>query len=139
MDASSKSQPRASTIPEFCQRYGIARSTAYELHRRGQLIVTKIGKKSVVLREHEEAWKDALPTLPKAPERPPEERGAKHGNRNTLPAWAAEAPVLKPPAYDHETVNFIVRLAAIFARTPPPNRGGLIKRLDSFIDELAGE
>lgn len=53
----------AYTLDEFCERNAICRATAYELSKRGQLKIKKIGKKSIVTAVDERTWRDSLPLL----------------------------------------------------------------------------
>jgi hypothetical protein len=57
----------AYSLAEFCERNSICRATAYELSKRGQLKIRKIGKKSVVTAIDERAWRDSLPLLHTVP------------------------------------------------------------------------
>jgi hypothetical protein len=53
----------AYTLSEFCERNAICRATAYELSKRGELKIKKIGKKSIVTALDERTWRDSLPLL----------------------------------------------------------------------------
>jgi hypothetical protein len=53
----------AYSLAEFCERNSICRATAYELSKRGQLKIRKIGKKSVVTAVDERDWRNSLPLL----------------------------------------------------------------------------
>jgi len=53
----------ASTVDDFCVRNAIGRSTFYKEVRAGRLMLRKIGRKTVVLREDEDAWRQSLPVL----------------------------------------------------------------------------
>lgn len=55
-------QPKAAyTISEFCKRYAIGRSSAYEEHRRGRLAFRKVGARSIILASEAERWAQSLP------------------------------------------------------------------------------
>lgn len=51
----------AFTVPEFCQRYAIGRSSVYEQRRRGRLVFRKIGGRSIILASEAERWANSLP------------------------------------------------------------------------------
>lgn len=51
----------AYSIPEFCQRYGIGRSTAYNEHNAGRLPFRKVGNRSLILHGDAERWAASLP------------------------------------------------------------------------------
>lgn len=65
MSISTADQPskRASTIAEFGARYGLCRQTIYNQARAGRLTIRKIGKRSVITTEDEQAWLQNLPVL----------------------------------------------------------------------------
>jgi hypothetical protein len=50
-------------IGEFCARYGICRDTFYSEVKRGRLRALKLGKKTIVLKDHAESWAKSLPAL----------------------------------------------------------------------------
>jgi hypothetical protein len=98
---------------------------------RRQLIITKVGKKSLIFEEHERAWKDALPTLEPNPERP--------DGHGALPAFdpkAADKLLEQHAADGNEAVNLAARLALAIARMPQHKRIKLIGRLNGLIGEL---
>jgi len=51
----------AMSIAEFCKRYAIGRSSAYEEHRRGRLAFRKVGARSIILASEAERWAQSLP------------------------------------------------------------------------------
>jgi excisionase family DNA binding protein len=52
---------RAFSIAEFCERYGIGRTSAYQEIRKGRLRVVKVGKRSLVTEDSAEEWLQNLP------------------------------------------------------------------------------
>ena len=50
------------TVTEFCEAYGIGRTTFYREVGEGKLRVVKIGAATRVRRADAEAWADALPS-----------------------------------------------------------------------------
>jgi excisionase family DNA binding protein len=54
-DIKSADEKRAYSIPEFCWRYGIGRSTAYKLAKEGRLRLVKVGNRTLILHEDAEA------------------------------------------------------------------------------------
>lgn len=61
--APDQSRKRASTIDEFADRYGLCRQTIYNQARAGRLKIRKVGKRSVITTEDEQAWLQNLPVL----------------------------------------------------------------------------
>ena len=55
--------PRAFSINEFCRRYGIGRTNAYEEIAAGRLRAVKVGRRTLITLEAAEAWLAALPEL----------------------------------------------------------------------------
>jgi excisionase family DNA binding protein len=53
----------AFSIDDFCSRYGIGRTTAYEEIRTGRLEAVKVGRRTLIT---EQAAQDWLSSLPKA-------------------------------------------------------------------------
>lgn len=49
------------TIKNFCDEYGISRSTAYRLRDRGEVPHVKIGRAARIRREDAERWYESLP------------------------------------------------------------------------------
>jgi hypothetical protein len=49
-------EKRAYRIREFTEAFGIPKSSIYFLVNKGELQLTKVGKRTVILREHAEAW-----------------------------------------------------------------------------------
>ena len=50
----NKSSPL--TIAAFADRYGVCSSTVYNLIKRGELNITKVGRRTVITEEQEKAW-----------------------------------------------------------------------------------
>jgi excisionase family DNA binding protein len=55
--------PRAFSIPEFCRRYGIGRTNAYQEIATGRLRALKAGRRTLITHEAAEAWLASLPEL----------------------------------------------------------------------------
>ena len=55
--------PRAFSIPEFCGRYGIGRTNAYQEIAAGRLRAVKAGRRTLIPQEDAEAWLASLPEL----------------------------------------------------------------------------
>jgi excisionase family DNA binding protein len=56
-------QQRAMSIGEFCQHYGIGRTTAYEEIKRGRLRGLKVGKRTLITEDNAEDWLRRLPAI----------------------------------------------------------------------------
>lgn len=54
------SQPRAFAILEFCRRYGVGRSKAYEEIRSGRLTAVKVGRRTLIKADDAERWLASL-------------------------------------------------------------------------------
>ena len=52
---------RAMSIPQFCERYDLCRTKAYEEINSGRLRARKIGTRTIVAVEDAEDWLDRLP------------------------------------------------------------------------------
>jgi hypothetical protein len=52
---------RSSSLQDFCERHTICRRTAYNEIAAGRLKIRKVGRRSIVTDEAEEAWLAALP------------------------------------------------------------------------------
>lgn len=57
--------PRAFPIPEFCRRYGIGRTNAYQEIAAGRLRAVKVGRRTLIAHDAAEAWLAALPEVNK--------------------------------------------------------------------------
>ena len=57
--------PRAFSISEFCRRYGIGRTNAYQEIAAGRLRALKVGRRTLITHDAAEAWLAALPELNK--------------------------------------------------------------------------
>ena len=62
-----RTRRRAMSINEFCQYYGIGRTTAYAEIRQGRLRGRKIGKRTIVTEDDAEAWLRLLPVIEPGP------------------------------------------------------------------------
>lgn len=54
---------RALSIAEFCKRYGVGRSSAYEEIKSGRLEARKVGARTLITFEAAENWLGQLPTV----------------------------------------------------------------------------
>lgn len=52
---------RVFSVQEFCKRYGIGRSSAYEEIRAGRLKCRKLGARTLVPQDAAEEWLASLP------------------------------------------------------------------------------
>lgn len=50
------SHPHPRTIAAFAERYGISRATVYNVIARGELGITKIGRRTVITEQQEAVW-----------------------------------------------------------------------------------
>lgn len=55
--------PRAFSIEQFCRRYGVGRTKAYEELKLGRLHARKIGRRTVIPEDDAEAWLRRLPRM----------------------------------------------------------------------------
>ena len=55
--------PRAFAIREFCLRYGIGRTHAYQEIAAGRLRAVKVGRRTLISHDAAEAWLAALPEM----------------------------------------------------------------------------
>jgi hypothetical protein len=53
----------ASSIADFSLRNGIGPSTTYKEIRAGRLIARKVGRRTIIVDQDEQAWRDGLPRL----------------------------------------------------------------------------
>ena len=51
----------ALTVPQFCEAFALGRTKTYELIRAGDLVMKKVGRRSLITRESAEAWFRRLP------------------------------------------------------------------------------
>jgi len=58
--------PRAFPIRNFCVRYGIGRSKAYEEIKAGRLVAVKSGQRTLIREEDAETWLRSLPAIASA-------------------------------------------------------------------------
>ena len=56
-------EKRAFSVNEFCRRYGVGRTTAYEEIKAGRLQVVKAGKRTLVPFDAAESWLHSLPPV----------------------------------------------------------------------------
>lgn len=61
MNTNPKAQPEAFTIKEFCERYSVGRTKAYELFNANEVEARKVGSRTLVTRRSAERWFDSLP------------------------------------------------------------------------------
>lgn len=54
---------RAFSMKQFCRRYSIGRTKAYEEIKRRRLHARKIGRRTVILEDDAEAWSQRLPRM----------------------------------------------------------------------------
>jgi len=57
------SRQRAISIDEFCERYGLGRTKAYEELKSGRLRGRKIGKRTIIAEDDAEEWLLHLPVI----------------------------------------------------------------------------
>ena len=55
--------PRAFAIREFCLRYSVGRTHAYEEIAAGRLRAVKVGRRTLITHDAAEAWLAALPEM----------------------------------------------------------------------------
>jgi excisionase family DNA binding protein len=67
---------RAFSVHEFCVRYGIGRTNAYQEIAAGRLRAVKVGRRTLIPYDAAEAWLAALPEL-NSPSRTSTERREK--------------------------------------------------------------
>jgi excisionase family DNA binding protein len=53
----------AISVREFCRRYGLGHTLAYELIKRGELRAVKCGTRTLILAQDAKAWERSLPAL----------------------------------------------------------------------------
>jgi hypothetical protein len=53
---------RAMSLPEFCQRYGPGRTSAYLEIQAGRLRARKVGRRTIITQDDAEDWLRRLPT-----------------------------------------------------------------------------
>jgi excisionase family DNA binding protein len=53
--------PRAFAIREFCRRYSVGRTRAYQEIATGRLRAVKVGRRTLITYDDAEAWLAALP------------------------------------------------------------------------------
>jgi hypothetical protein len=58
----AESERRAYSIAEFCDRFGIGRTFAYEQIKKHRLRVRKAGRRTIVTDEDAERWLASLPS-----------------------------------------------------------------------------
>ncbi|MFZ2081327.1 MAG: helix-turn-helix domain-containing protein [Xanthobacteraceae bacterium] len=56
-------EKRAFSIAEFCRRYGVGRTKAYEELRQGRLRARKIGRRTIVTKDDADDWLQQLPLI----------------------------------------------------------------------------
>ena len=58
-----RSRQRALSIVEFCERYGLCRTKAYDELKSGRLRARKIGKRTIIPVDDAEDWLQQLPVM----------------------------------------------------------------------------
>jgi hypothetical protein len=58
-----RARQRAMCINDFCRRYGLGRTKAYEELKSGRLRGRKIGKRTIVTEDDAEEWLLSLPVI----------------------------------------------------------------------------
>jgi hypothetical protein len=58
-----RARQRAMSIAEFCQRYSIGRTKAYEELKSLRLRGRKIGKRTIITEDDAEDWLQSLPVI----------------------------------------------------------------------------
>jgi excisionase family DNA binding protein len=48
------------SIAEFCAKWGVSRSTVYNMLGRSEISAVKAGGRTIITRESEEAWANSL-------------------------------------------------------------------------------
>jgi hypothetical protein len=56
-------RPRAFSVDQFCQLYGVGRTLAYAEIKAERLLASKAGRRTLISFEAAEAWLAALPPL----------------------------------------------------------------------------
>jgi hypothetical protein len=62
-----RAQPRAMSIRQFSEHYGIGRTKAYEELKSGRLRGRKIGRRTVITEDDAEDWLQRLPAIEASP------------------------------------------------------------------------
>jgi excisionase family DNA binding protein len=62
-DQQRRTQQRAMSIAEFCERYGTGRTTTYQEIKMGRLRARKCGKRTIISEDDAEEWLRRLPLL----------------------------------------------------------------------------
>ena len=61
MNVNLTHQPSLITVQEFCEKYAVGRTKAYELFNAREVEAKKIGVRTLVVRESAENWFERLP------------------------------------------------------------------------------
>lgn len=61
MTTQTHGQREAISVSEFCERYGVGRTKAYELFNSQEVEVRKMGTRTLVSRRSAERWFESLP------------------------------------------------------------------------------
>jgi excisionase family DNA binding protein len=56
-------RPRAMGVDDFCDRYDVSRTTAYEQIKAGRLRALKCGKRTIIAEDDAEDWLRRLPAV----------------------------------------------------------------------------
>jgi hypothetical protein len=58
-----RARQRAMSLAQFCERYGLGRTKAYEELKRGRLRGRKIGRRTIITEDDAEDWLRHLPAM----------------------------------------------------------------------------
>ena len=62
-ESQRRARQRAMSIAEFCERYAVGRTTAYEEIKAGRLRARKCGKRTIISEDDAEEWLRCLPAI----------------------------------------------------------------------------
>ena len=62
-----RARQQAMSIEEFCDRYGIGRTTAYAEIKEGRLRARKCGRRTIIADDDGDEWLQHLPVIGAAP------------------------------------------------------------------------
>jgi excisionase family DNA binding protein len=60
-------QQRAMSVRDFCERFGVGRTTTYEEIKGGRLRARKVRKRTIITDDDAEAWLQSLPVVETGP------------------------------------------------------------------------
>jgi excisionase family DNA binding protein len=107
---------RPKTVEEFGESNNIGRSTVYKEKNSGRLKFTKVGRKSLIYPEDEDAWRASLPT--------PESKASTELVEQVAVAedW-------------HEVLEIASRFVKAIATLPARKREQLVERFNDLVAE----